>query len=316
MLDRPISVACDLYLDLKLYNVPASLRTSLAKKFPGLSLLFMNDEKANFDSVEVFWGNRFTQADFDRLPSLKWVHFGSSGTDRLRNIDFGDREILVSNSVGTMDTSVAVSALAFILALARGFHACWDLRNKGKLSRSTFDPYFEHTSDLEGKRCLVFGLGNVGGKVASLCEGVGLKVSGVTRDTKDVKKLLAEADFVVNCLPLTAETEGFFNAELLSCMQRSAFYINVGRGKTVVEQDLIALLKERRIAGAGLDVFVDEPLSKDSGLWSLPNVILTPHIAGLHSGYWEKEGRLFEENLRRYLLEDRLINQIVLVGAT
>lgn len=313
--NRPVSVVSDLFLDLKLYHVPQKIRDSLAKKFSGLSLQFLDErsaEKIDFESVEVYWGNRFTQASFDRMPNLKWIHFGSAGTDRLRQVNFADKKILVSNSVGVMDNSVAVSALAFILALARGFHACWDLRNQGNLSRSSFDSNFDRTTDLDGKHCLVFGMGNVGRKLAQLCEGVGMKVSGVNRGTgpKDVKHLLSEADFVVNCLPLTDETEGYFSADRLSLMPPSAYFVNVGRGKTVVESDLISLLKDRRIAGAGLDVFAEEPLSNDSALWSLPNVILTPHVAGLHSGYWEKQGRLFEENMRRYLLGDRLINQV------
>jgi phosphoglycerate dehydrogenase-like enzyme len=213
--------------------------------------------------------------------------------------------------------------MAMLCALARGFHHAWRLRAEGRLDRQVFDQYFDDMHDLEGETCLIVGLGDAGLRVAAACAALGMNVHGiknrVTGRPAHVKRLgrlgelqeaAAVADYVVNLLPLTTETTGVFDANVLGAMKRSAFFINTGRGQTVDETALIGALESGAIAGAGLDVFSAEPLPASSPLWSLPNTIITPHVACLSINYWQRQIALFLDNLRLFQTRQPLINTI------
>jgi phosphoglycerate dehydrogenase-like enzyme len=123
----------------------------------------------------------------------------------------------------------------------------------------------------------------------------------------ELPKLTREADYVVNCLPLTRETTGLFNAEYFATMKPSAYFISVGRGQSTVTADLIAALEAHKIAGAGLDVVDPEPLPAESPLWHLPNVVITPHISAYTAVTFEQRDTLLRENLRRFVAGDALL---------
>jgi phosphoglycerate dehydrogenase-like enzyme len=115
-------------------------------------------------------------------------------------------------------------------------------------------------------------------------------------------------DFVINLLPLTLKTNHLFDAKLFKCMKPDSYFINLGRGKTVVEDDLVQILKDKVIAGAGLDVFDVEPLPKESELWNLDNVLMTPHIANIDKNYWKNQIELFINNVQRFKSNKKLKN--------
>jgi phosphoglycerate dehydrogenase-like enzyme len=156
------------------------------------------------------------------------------------------------------------------------------------------------------------GLGPIGQEIARLLSAIGLHVVGVRTSTKvaahcaetityvDLAEAAARADWLVLACPLTETTRRMINAELLSQLPRGAHLINVARGEVVVERDLIEALKQGRLAGAFLDVFELEPLSVDSPLWAMPNVIVTPHTASHSIGYYTRVGGLFLDNLTRW----------------
>ena len=144
-----------------------------------------------------------------------------------------------------------------------------------------------------------------------------MRVKGIRTTSDDnnftleqMPQIISDFDFVINILPHSKETDKIFNKFIFSKMKKSSFFINVGRGKTVVEKDLIQALKHKTIAGAGLDVFENEPLSKNSELRRLQNVIVTPHIAGYTKKYWKLQKKLFSENLDRYLSIQPLLNKV------
>ena len=150
-----------------------------------------------------------------------------------------------------------------------------------------------------------------------------MEVKGIVRDLskkretpvqlfelKDLKELVGKSDFVVNCLPGIPSTAGIFDLELLKKFKKSAYIINIGRGTTIVETDLIEALKKGLIAGAGLDVFEVEPLPKSSPLWNLENVIITPHYSGWNPNYTERVVDIFIENLQAYLNGKKLPNLV------
>lgn len=313
-MSRPLLVGCDLFLDLKLYRVPPAVLAALRRRFPSMRVVPVNVKGARppLDRIEVYWGNRVTPELIAAMPALRWIHFGSVGVNRALTPETFRRRILVTKSPGMMSAAVAATAVSLLTGLARGLHRCWRLREDGRLSRASFDEFFDQVHDLEGQRCLVAGLGDVGGRVASACRALGMEVRAIATEAglrrgvpvAPLSRLRAEAaraDYVVNLLPLTSATRRAFSRDVLVALKRTAYFINVGRGETVDEGALIDLLRRGRIAGAGLDVFENEPLAPSSPLWRLDNVILTPHVGGLSRSYWDRQAALMADNLDRYL---------------
>jgi len=323
-MNKSLTVGCDLFLDLKLYKLPEDDLEKLQKKFGNVSFEAINvrqGQPAPSLDTEIYWGNRITPELISMMPNLKWIHFGSVGVDRAQTKEVIDRHILVTNSRDIMTGAVAATALSMMLALARGLHHCFHLQQQGSLTRESYDKYFDQTYELEGQTCLIVGLGEIGRRVARVCIGLGMRVNAICRSvstTGDIngktyklhqlKEAVKEADYVINLLPLTSETTKVFDSSIFRAMKAESFFVNVGRGESVCENDLVAALKNRRIAGAGLDVFQKEPLPVTSKLWQIPEVIITPHIGGLTNRYWEKQTKLFEENLNRYMRGETLLN--------
>ena len=125
---------------------------------------------------------------------------------------------------------------------------------------------------------------------------------------KEIKKAVQNKDFVINLLPFTYNTKKIFNKEIFDNMKKSAFFINVGRGETVEEKDLIEVLKNKKISGAALDVVQNEPIKKNSKFLKLNNLIITPHIAGITNDYWDKQYQLFSKNLKNFKTSKKLQN--------
>ena len=179
-----------------------------------------------------------------------------------------EKNILVTNSQGIMTNAVASTALAFVFGLARGFQDAWNAKLAQSFNRTTFDQSFENIQDVFGQSCLIAGFGEIGQKISSACAALGMEVSTIRKNAEGtpswVKKVYSvnqlpqavrKVDYVINILPLVSETRHIYNAEVFYNMKKTAFFINVGRGDSVVEKDLLQALKTRTIAGAGLDVF-------------------------------------------------------------
>jgi phosphoglycerate dehydrogenase-like enzyme len=180
-------------------------------------------------------------------------------------------------------------------------------------------------SGLRGKTAGIVGLGHIGREIARLSKAFGMRVVATRRGAKHVgtmryvdavypaarlPELLAESDFVVLSLPYTPETEKIIGEKELGMMKPSAFLINIARGGVVDEEALIRALEEKRIAGAGLDVFSIEPLPADSRLWGMKNVIVSPHMSGNMDDYIERATDLFVRNLGRYLEGKRMLTVV------
>jgi phosphoglycerate dehydrogenase-like enzyme len=215
---------------------------------------------------------------------------------------------------------IAEHVIAFTFALSRGLQAWIPLREQRIWAE---DSSRAPMSVIAGKTMLIVGLGGIGSETAKRAHALGMRVIA-TRATaqpkpdyieyvgasSDLVTLIRQADVVVNALPLTAETRGVFDAAMFARMKRSAFFINVGRGQTVVTADLTAALKSRTIAAAALDVVDPEPLPKDNPLWAQPNLVLTPHISGDSDLGVESSVRVLRENLRRYLAGGKMLSVV------
>ncbi len=308
-------IGCDLFLDLDIFNVPKHFVKELSQNHIVKEVNTYDSNDKDISDIEIYFGNRINSELIEKMPNLKWIHFGSVGVDKVLNMK---KDIIVTNSKGTMDEALSCSALSLMFSLARGVNHCYDLRHKSNLSRNSMNNYFNKLQNVYNQTILIAGCGSVGEKVASVCEVMGMRVIRMTSQhtTDALYHLVESADFVLNLLPYTKKTKSIFNKKAFGNMKNNSYFINIGRGETVVEEDLIEALQNNWIGGAGLDVFQNEqklpksPLRDDSPLWNMENVIITPHIAGWSNDYWNKQIKLFRDNLKRYERSEEMLNVI------
>jgi phosphoglycerate dehydrogenase-like enzyme len=252
------------------------------------------------DPAQIAWavrtapGLRFVQAVFAGAGQ----QLAAAGLSRAEL----DR-ILWTSSSGIHATPLAEWSILGILALTKELP-----RMLADKAARRWDHY--PLDELRGTTLLVAGLGEIGREVARLGGAFGMHVLSVTRSEGDIDELLRQADSVVITLPLTAETRGMFDRRRLRSMRRGAILVNVGRGAVVDERALAEALRDGHLRGAALDVYVEEPLSPDSPLWELDNVILSPHTAAFSSRENARIVELFADNLRRYLAGEELRSRI------
>jgi D-3-phosphoglycerate dehydrogenase len=222
---------------------------------------------------------------FAACPGLKMVSVWGTGTDNVDLNAAGMRGVTVCNTPGVNAFAVAEHALALMLAVARKIALLDQEMRKGRWPR-------EMLTQLLGKTLGVFGMGTIGSRVSALGRGIGMDVLGWSSQGDEARitkagarpapkdEILAKADVVSLHLRLTAETRGFIGKRELGAMKPSAILVNTGRGALVDREALLAALSDRKIMGAGLDVFHQEPLTPGDPILSLPNVVCSPHNAG------------------------------------
>lgn len=308
-------IGCDLFLDLDIFNIPKHFLNELKENYIVREINTYNSDDTDISDVEIYFGNRINLDLIERMPNLKWIHFGSVGVDKVLDMN---KDIIVTNSKGTMDEALSCSALSLMFSLARGVNHCYDLRFKKDLSRNSMNKHFNKLQSVYNQKILIVGCGSVGNKVSLVCEAMGMDVLKMTSkdDLSSLCDLVKDIDFVLNLLPYTKKTKSIFNKKVLGKMKNTSYIINIGRGETMVEKDLVEALQNNWIGGAGLDVFQNEqklpksPLNDDSPLWDMDNVIITPHIAGWSNDYWSKQISLFKNNLKRYEESEEMLNII------
>jgi len=253
--------------------------------------------------------------------SVQWINLFSAGVERCVAIPaVRERNILVTNMQRLGGPVIAEHVMAMTLALARGLDLYFPAQAKHEWRRTIPQRRVEVVQD---KTMLVVGLGGIGSEVAKRAHALGMRViatraSGRTGPDfvsyvglpEELLKLTADADVVVNTAPLTPQTQDLFDAAFFARMKPTAYFINVARGGSVVTDALVAALKNRRIAGAGLDVTDPEPLPPDHPLWSAPNVIITPHVANDSDLGSDVELAISRENLRRYIAGERMLSVV------
>ena len=251
---------------------------------------------------------------------LRWVHAISSGVDSFLYDEFKASDVLLTSEKGLVGEHLADHAFGLLLMLTRqlatalkygpdGWNHRWDMRRQ--------------EIELTGAVMGIVGFGGTGRAVARRATAFGMDVRAVDRDPvepspevervlglEDFDGLLETSDVVAICCPLTPQTRGKFNAEAFDRMQPSAYLVNVTRGEVMVEEDLVAALESGAIAGAALDVAPREPLPPDSRLWTLPNVVMTPHTAGASQFRAPRNVDRFVGNIRRFLDGERLAGVI------
>jgi len=243
-------------------------------------------------------------------PKLKWIQALSAGVDKL--LDQPETEWLAENGVKLTNMSglhkdiIAQHTMAFILSFSRRLPELYEQQQNKEWNRLSL-------TGLKGKRLLVLGLGAIGQEIVKVANAFGMVVDGVKRNPDEwvpgvekiygqdqLQKAFMNVDYAVSILPLTPETESMIGADEFNAMPETAYFINVGRGPVINQDELLAALEFGGIAGAGLDVFEEEPLPPESPFYKLNNVIITPHVAGSFSGYYERATDMFIENISLY----------------
>lgn len=241
-------------------------------------------------------------------PNLKWIQAHSAGADRPIFAEMLARGVRVTTASGANANPVAHTAVAAVLALGRKFHVQIEAQQSRVWKQMMDDPALV---DLTGQTAIVVGLGAIGSLIAKYLSALDIEVIGITRSHfLELHHHLPNADFLILACPLTAQTKGLVNADLLAQMKPTSYLVNVARGESVVELDLIAALQNKTIAGAFLDGFEIEPLPTESPLWTLPNVMLSSHTAGHFAGHNQNVFHIFLKNLERYLRGEALSNEI------
>ncbi|HTW50838.1 MAG TPA: D-2-hydroxyacid dehydrogenase [Stellaceae bacterium] len=255
---------------------------------------------------------------------LKFIQSIGAGTDQFSRDELTKRGIRLASAAGVNARAVAEHALALILALARRLPEARDNQAR-RVWRQMIGDLTQREDELGGKTLLLVGLGQIGGRVAQLAKAFDMRVVALRQNpaagpgaadevhpTSTFKSLLPRADFVALCCPLTPETENLVDAEALGLMKASAYLVNVARGRVVDETALTAALSAHRIAGAGIDVTVEEPLGDASPLWAMEHVLVTPHTAGETRRYEDNVIEILRDNLARlWRGETQLRNQVV-----
>lgn len=248
--------------------------------------------------------------------SLKWVHVSAAGVSQLLFDELVQSDVVYTNSRGVLSRAIAEFALGFVLDKAKDARGSFRLQQQQRWQHRI-------TQKIQGQSALVVGIGSIGREIARLFRAVGMEVSGAGRmgrpgddefdwiySSQDLPGIVHDYDYVVLAAPLTAETRGLVNSDVLASMKPSAHLINVGRGELVHTGALTEALASGSIAGAALDVVHPEPLPGGHALWTMENVIITPHMSGDTENYLDDLGKLFVENLGRFVNGEPLLNVV------
>jgi phosphoglycerate dehydrogenase-like enzyme len=295
--------------DTGIAHVEVRSAADLARELPGCDVLV----------VSLLWKNELARG----AGRLRFIQSISSGTD------WYDREVLrahgirLASAAGVNAEAVAQHAMALMLALRRRLPEARD-NQRARHWRGMISEIAAREDQLDGKTLLVVGLGRIGTRLVHLAKAFGMRVIATRRNpaagaagvdavagNDRLHEMLSQADVVALTCPLTPETENLIDAAALAAMRPTAHLINVARGRIIDEPALVRALQEGHIAAAALDVTVEEPLPQASPLWSLPNVLITPHVAGETQKYEDGVIDILMGNLDRLWRGEALVNQVV-----
>ncbi len=288
-------------------------RDRLRTDFPGIKVLTAlcpDDvgDKIVYADVLAAMGTKMIFRDglLEPATKLRWIQTFTTGTDKVTPLKAFSKHMLLTSTRGMHGAQMAEMALMQMLALARDLPCM--LRNQ---AAGKWDRFLQIR--LLGKTVVILGVGTSGGELALRCKAMGMTVVGVTATPRqlpnfdrmvkrsELASAAKDADFLVIVLPYELQTHKIVNAKVFNVMKPSAFVCNIARGGVLDEQDLLAAIREKTIAGAALDVFDVEPLPADNPLWREPNIIITPHHAGQSDVYNEQVYDIFGPNLKCFL---------------
>lgn len=304
---------------LSVVNLPDALWQPLRERYPdAVARTELDPARLNdyLDWADVAFGN--VPADWAlRAPNLRWLQSVSAGLDAYAAL--ANPSLRLTSARGVHHQPIAQHLALMMLALTRNLPGHLADQQQRRWNRQP-----DAITPVVGQQVGVIGYGGIGQQLAPLVRALGMRLVGVSRSVpatgvrdgvevwplSRLDELLQTSDHLVLCLPLTTDTVHFIDDEKLDRFKRGALFYNVSRGELVDEPALLRALQSGRLAGAALDVFQREPLPPDNPLWSQPNVIVTPHVAGHYRGLREATFRFFCQNLDRYRNGQPLLNEV------
>jgi phosphoglycerate dehydrogenase-like enzyme len=295
--------------------VIARYREPLTAHFPGIEINAV-DHRDKIDpyigqaDILLTFGAMMADEVFQKAANLKWVQVLGTGVDRVADSPSLGRDVIITNIHGIHGAPVAEAAIGSMLALARQVP-----RSVRAQDRRTWERFPARL--LDGKTAGLFGIGIIAEALAPRLKALGMRVEGVSSAPRELpgfdcmlpRDALVDAvrgwDYFVLLTPHTPATYHAVDETVFRAMKPGGYFINLGRGETVDDDAMIRALADGRLAGAALDVFAIEPLPRDHALWSIPNVIITPHLGGFYDEYPDRCLPVVETNLRRFLAGER-----------
>ena len=260
-----------------------------------------------------------TFAHRERFHELEWIHSVQAGVDRFPTESLREADVALTNSTGIHGDAIGETVAGYLLTFARRLHE--HVANQQRTDWS--QPEWDDAWTIAGERACVVGLGGLGRGIVDRLTGLGLDVDGVRRTPvpepgvdrvytpAELKTAVADARFVVLAVPLTEETRGLVDADVLAAMRDDAYLVNVARGGVVDQAALVAALEADDLAGAALDVFETEPLPESSPLWEMDEVIVSPHCGAFTREYVDHVAAIVRENVRRFQTGDEPANRVL-----
>ena len=317
---RSRTILVGIYSPFPAWNIPTTSVARLRGEFPHHRILHARSDDEALELVgdaEIAFMAELRPSHLEAARHLEWIHSPAAGVGGMLFPAVVESPVVMTNSRGISADTIAEHVLAVTLAMFRKLPLVWQSQAAREWAQSAVlaDPPLR---TIAGARALVVGLGSIGTATASRLAALGARVEAVRRRPNGshppyVERVvppealidaLPAADVVVLAAPQTRNTRGVIGRRELAAMRRGSLLINVSRGKLVDERALAAALSAppptRTLGGAALDVFEHEPLSPDSPLWSMPNVLITPHVAGFRPDHWDAVTALFADNLRRF----------------
>lgn len=286
-----------------------------------------------WNRTEVLYTDRLLPAE-SAAPNLRWIQFHYAGIDHVVENPWLEKpDLAVTTLSGAAAPQVAEHAVLMMLALGHKMSELHTNQYKAEWPKDRWERF--KPLELRGSTVGIIGYGSIGREIARLLQPFGVTILAAKRDVMHpedegymtpglgdpggdlftrlypitaLKSMVKKCDFVIVCVPLTDTTTNLLGAEELGAMKSSAYLVDVSRGGVIQQQALLDILRDRKIAGAALDVFAEEPLPSTSLLWKLPNVLISPHISGISVNYGRRAIDLFGENLKRYLSGEELFN--------
>ncbi len=282
--------------------------------------------------AEVIWGLQLSSDILELAAKLKWFHSYAAGVRESIAPSAVKRQLKITNSSVVHAPVVTEHTLAMLFSHFRRLGVIAACQHAHRWGKDEYSDGFKSLRSFDGMTCGIFGYGAIGSRLASILKVMGSRVFVYRRNlvpashadavftNGEYERMLAQCDLVVNTLPDTTETQGFFDTAKFRMMKQGVVFESIGRGSAVDERALALALgydekhgkwaEDGWLSWAILDVFAEEPLPPSSPLWSAPNVTISPHVASVSPGFWPKECGLFGTNLRRYLNGEQMLEQV------
>jgi D-2-hydroxyacid dehydrogenase (NADP+) len=301
---------------VRAWQIPPEAVETLRQRFPDIEFVHATDAETRARGLaecDVAFTWILSASEVASAQRLKWLHSSAVAVETFALPELFARGIIVSNSRGVQSTPIAEHVFAVMLGLAKQLPLVIDRQHEREWAQNEFFgprlPWLLH-----GRTLGLVGVGTIGREIARLAAAFRMKVIALRRRASadnvahvdevlppgNLKALMERTDVLVIAAPLTPETDRLIGAAEIAFMKRGSVLINVGRARIVDHAALAEALRSGQLGGASLDVFHREPLPPDDPLWSLPNVILTPHTSGFRPGHWDDVIDLFADNLQRY----------------